>query len=61
MALSFNYTEKRNLGRVIFNQNTQISDTCKTEHILDCFIQFMQSVWNIKDVVFFLSNLMCQI
>lgn len=30
MTLSFNYTEKCNLGCEIFNQNIQISDTYKT-------------------------------
>lgn len=30
MTLSFTYTEKCNLGCGIFNQNTQISDNCKT-------------------------------
>lgn len=43
MTLSFNDTEKCDLGGGIFNQNMQISDTCKTEQILVCFIQFMQS------------------
>lgn len=37
-------TLKRDLGGVIFSQNMQTSDTCKTEHRLDCFIQFIQSV-----------------
>lgn len=55
MTLSFNDTEKCDLGGGIFNQNMQISDTCKTEQILVCFIQFMQS-W-----FYFLGNLICQI